>query len=275
MNPIIKIENVSFKYSEEDKTPALDNVSLNIEKGEFVAILGHNGSGKSTLAKLINSLLLPTEGDIIVKDMNTRDDDKLWEIRQTAGMVFQNPDNQLVATIVEEDVAFGPENQGVEPDMIRELVDRSLKAVDMYEYRKRPPHLLSGGQKQRIAIAGVLALNSDCIILDEPTAMLDPSGRSEVMETIKMLNKEEDKTILLITHYMDEAVQADRVVVMDGGKVQLQGTPKEVFKNIDQIKKFGLDVPQVTELAHNLRKEGISLPEDIIMIEELVEELCR
>lgn len=274
MNPIIKIENVSFKYNQEDKL-ALDSVSLDIEKGEFVAILGHNGSGKSTLAKLINSLLLPTEGDITVKDMNTRDDDKLWEIRQTAGMVFQNPDNQLVATIVEEDVAFGPENQGVEPDMIRKLVDDSLKAVDMYEYRKRPPHLLSGGQKQRIAIAGVLALNSDCIILDEPTAMLDPSGRSEVMDTIKMLNKEEEKTILLITHYMDEAVQADRVVVMDGGKVQLQGTPKEVFKNIDQIKEFGLDVPQVTELAHNLRKEGINLPDDIILIEELVEELCR
>lgn len=274
MNPIIKIENVSFKYNQEDKL-ALDSVSLDIEKGEFVAILGHNGSGKSTLAKLINSLLLPTKGDITVKDMNTRDDDKLWEIRQTAGMVFQNPDNQLVATIVEEDVAFGPENQGVEPDMIRKLVDDSLKAVDMYEYRKRPPHLLSGGQKQRIAIAGVLALNSDCIILDEPTAMLDPSGRSEVMDTIKMLNKEEEKTILLITHYMDEAVQADRVVVMDGGKVQLQGTPKEVFKNIDQIKEFGLDVPQVTELAHNLRKEGINLPDDIILIEELVEELCR
>ena len=275
MSPIIKIENVSFKYSQEDKKLALDNVSLDIEKGEFVAILGHNGSGKSTLAKLINSLLVPTEGDIVVKDMNTRDDDCLWEIRQTAGMVFQNPDNQLVATIVEEEVAFGPENQGIEPDMIRELVDNSLKAVDMYEYRKRPPHLLSGGQKQRIAIAGVLALNSDCIILDEPTAMLDPSGRSEVMETIKMLNQEENKTILLITHYMDEAVQADRVVVMDGGKVQLQGSPKEVFKNIDQIKKFGLDVPQVTELAHNLRKEGINLPDDIIMIEELVEELCR
>jgi energy-coupling factor transport system ATP-binding protein len=274
MNPIIKIENVSFKYNQEDKL-ALDSVSLDIEKGEFVAILGHNGSGKSTLAKLINSLLLPTEGDITVKDMNTRDDDKLWEIRQTAGMVFQNPDNQLVATIVEEDVAFGPENQGIEPDMIRKLVDDSLKAVDMYEYRKRPPHLLSGGQKQRIAIAGVLALNSDCIILDEPTAMLDPSGRSEVMDTIKILNKEEEKTILLITHYMDEAVQADRVVVMDGGKVQLQGTPKEVFKNIDQIKEFGLDVPQVTELAHNLRKEGINLPDDIILIEELVEELCR
>jgi energy-coupling factor transport system ATP-binding protein len=275
MDPIIKIENVSFKYSEEDKRLALDNVSLNIENGEFVAILGHNGSGKSTLAKLINSLLLPTEGNITVKDMNTRDDDKLWEIRQTAGMVFQNPDNQLVATIVEEDVAFGPENQGIEPETIRKLVDDSLKAVDMYEYRKRPPHLLSGGQKQRIAIAGVLALNSDCIILDEPTAMLDPSGRSEVMDTIKMLNNEEKKTILLITHYMDEAVQADRVVVMDGGKVQLQGTPKEVFKNIEQIKEFGLDVPQVTELAHNLRNEGINLSDDIILIEELVEELCR
>lgn len=274
MNPIIEIQNVSFKYNLEDNL-ALDDVSLKIYKGEFVAILGHNGSGKSTLAKLINSLLLPTEGNITVKGMNTRDDDKLWEIRQTAGMVFQNPDNQLVATIVEEDVAFGPENQGVEPDLIRKLVDDSLKVVGMYEYRKRPPHLLSGGQKQRIAIAGVLALNSDCIILDEPTAMLDPSGRNEVIDTIKMLNKEEKKTILLITHYMDEAVQADRVVVMDGGKVQLQGTPKEVFKNIEQIKKFGLDVPQVTELAHNLSKEGINLPDDIILIEELVEELCR
>src|SRR5665648_503512 len=198
MNPIIQINNVSFKYNKEENL-ALDGVSLNIMAGEFVAILGHNGSGKSTLAKLINSLLLPTEGYILVNGMNTKDDDMLWEIRQTAGMVFQNPDNQLVATIVEEDVAFGPENQGVESSEIRRRVDEALKTVDMYEYRRRPPHLLSGGQKQRIAIAGVLALNSECIILDEPTAMLDPSGRKEVMETIKKLNKNENKTILLLS----------------------------------------------------------------------------
>lgn len=274
MNPIIQIDKVSFKYNQEENL-ALNDVSLNIMSGEFVAILGHNGSGKSTLAKLINSLLLPTEGQILVKNMNTRDDDKLWEIRQTAGMVFQNPDNQLVATIVEEDVAFGPENQGVESLEIRRRVDDALKTVDMYEYRKRPPHLLSGGQKQRIAIAGVLALNSECIILDEPTAMLDPSGRKEVIETIKKLNKNENKTIILITHYMDEAVQADRVVVMDNGKIQLQGTPKEVFRNIDKIKEFGLDVPQVTEIAHNLKNAGIDISNDIISIEELVRELCQ
>jgi energy-coupling factor transport system ATP-binding protein len=274
MEPIISIKNVSFKYS-EDELLALDNVSLDISKGEFVAILGHNGSGKSTLAKLINSLLLPSSGEITVKGMNTKDDDKLWEIRQSAGMVFQNPDNQLVATIVEEDVAFGPENQGVDPLEIRKRVDESLKAVDMYEFRRRPPHLLSGGQKQRIAIAGVLALNSECIILDEPTAMLDPSGRKEVMQTIKRLNKEENKTILLITHFMDEAVEADRVIVIDGGKIQLKGTPKEVFLNVGRLKNFGLDVPQVTELSQILINNGIELPNDIITIEELVEKLCQ
>ncbi|MBN2287529.1 MAG: energy-coupling factor transporter ATPase [Tissierellales bacterium] len=274
MNPIISIKNVSFKYS-KDEMLALDNISLDISQGEFVAILGHNGSGKSTMAKLINSLLLPTEGTILVKDMNTRDDNRLWEIRQTAGMVFQNPDNQLVATIVEEDVAFGPENQGVEPLEIRKRVDDALKAVDMYDFRKRPPHLLSGGQKQRIAIAGVLALNSECIILDEPTAMLDPSGRKEVMQTIKRLNQEEKKTILLITHFMDEAVEADRVIIMDEGKIQLQGKPKEVFSNVERIKKFGLDIPQVTELSHILIENGINLPNDIITIEELVERLCQ
>jgi energy-coupling factor transport system ATP-binding protein len=271
---IIKIENVKFKYSKEDTDYAVDGCSLNIKKGEFTAIIGHNGSGKSTLAKLINSILLPTEGKIYVKGMDTADDSKLWDIRQAAGMVFQNPDNQLVATIVEEDIAFGPENQGVESSEIRRRVDDALNAVGMYEYRKRPPHLLSGGQKQRIAIAGVLALNSDCIILDEPTAMLDPSGRKEVMDTLKKLDAQ-GKTILLITHYMDEAVLADRVVIMDKGNIKLDGTPKDVFKNIEAIKKFGLDVPQVTELAQELAKEGLNIPPDIINVKDLVDLLCQ
>lgn len=271
---IIKIENVKFKYDKENSAFAVDGVNLNIRQGEFTAIIGHNGSGKSTLAKLINSILLPTEGKIYVKGMDTADDSKLWDIRQAAGMVFQNPDNQLVATIVEEDIAFGPENQGVEPSEIRKRVDEALNAVGMYEFRKRPPHMLSGGQKQRIAIAGILALNSDCIILDEPTAMLDPSGRKEVMETLRKL-KEKGKTILLITHYMDEAVQADRVVIMDKGNIKLDGTPKEVFRNIDEIKKFGLDVPQVTELAQELSKEGLDIPLDIIDVKELVDLLCQ
>ncbi len=271
---IIEMANVKYKYDKEDSTYAVNGVNLNIRKGEFTAIIGHNGSGKSTLAKLINSILLPTEGKIYVKGMDTADDSKLWDIRQAAGMVFQNPDNQLVATIVEEDIAFGPENQGVEPSEIRRRVDDALNAVGMYEYRKRPPHMLSGGQKQRIAIAGILALNSDCIILDEPTAMLDPSGRKEVMYTLKKLN-ENGKTILLITHYMDEAVQADRVVIMDKGSIKLDGTPKEVFRNIAEIKKFGLDVPQVTELAQELSEEGLNIPPDIIEVKELVDLLCQ
>jgi energy-coupling factor transport system ATP-binding protein len=270
---IIKIDKVKYKY-EKTTDYAVNGVSLNIKEGEFTAIIGRNGSGKSTLAKLINSILLPTEGKIYVKGMDTSDDTKLWDIRQTAGMVFQNPDNQLVATIVEEDIAFGPENLGVEPEEIRRRVDEALNTVGMYEFRKRPPHLLSGGQKQRIAIAGVLALNSECIILDEPTAMLDPSGRKEVMETLKKLNAE-GKTILLITHFMDEAVQADRVIVMDKGYIKLDGTPKEVFRNIDEIKKYGLDVPQVTELTQELIKEGLDLPPDIIEVKELVDLLCR
>ncbi|MBP7222275.1 MAG: energy-coupling factor transporter ATPase [Sedimentibacter sp.] len=270
---IIKIDNVKFKY-EKNSDYAVNGVSLSIKKGEFTAIIGRNGSGKSTLAKLINSILVPRSGRITVKGMDTSDDSKLWDIRQTAGMVFQNPDNQLVATIVEEDIAFGPENLGVAPEEIRRRVDDALNTVGMYEYRKRPPHLLSGGQKQRIAIAGILALNSDCIILDEPTAMLDPSGRREVLETLKKLNAQ-GKTILLITHYMDEAVQADRVIVMDNGNIKLDGTPKEVFRNIDEIKKYGLDVPQVTELAQELIKEGLKLPPDIIDVKELVDLLCQ
>jgi energy-coupling factor transport system ATP-binding protein len=270
---IIKIDNVKYKY-EKNFDYAVNGISLNIKNGEFTAIIGHNGSGKSTLAKLINSILLPTGGRIFVKGMDTSDDSKLWEIRQTAGMVFQNPDNQLVATIVEEDIAFGPENLGIAPEEIRRRVDYALNTVGMYEYRKRPPHLLSGGQKQRIAIAGILALNSDCIILDEPTAMLDPSGRREVLETLKKLNAE-GKTILLITHYMDEAVQADRVIIMDKGYIKLDGTPKEVFRNIGEIKKYGLDVPQVTELTQELIKEGLNLPPDIIDVKELVDILCQ
>ncbi|MGO1369106.1 MAG: energy-coupling factor transporter ATPase [Senegalia sp. (in: firmicutes)] len=273
MNDImIKAENLTYEYkSSEDKTNmALDNVNLEIKKGEFVVILGHNGSGKSTLAKHINALLLPTKGNLYVKGMDTLDEDELWNIRSTAGMVFQNPDNQLVATIVEEDVAFGPENQGVEPSEIRKRVDRVLEIVEMTKYKEHAPHLLSGGQKQRIAIAGVLAMNPECIILDEPTAMLDPSGRIEVMETIKRLNKNEGKTIVHITHYMDEAVDADRILVMEEGKIVLEGTPKQVFSQVEKMKQYGLDIPQVTELSYKLKNKGINIPIDILTVEEMV-----
>lgn len=269
---MIKIDKVTYEYPSEEVESflAVDNVSLTVKKGEFLVILGHNGSGKSTLAKLINSLLLPTSGNVTVNDMNTRDEAKIWDIRQTAGMVFQNPDNQLVATIVEEDVAFGPENQGVEPAEIVKRVEDSLNIVDMLAYRFHAPHLLSGGQKQRIAIAGVLAMKPECIILDEPTAMLDPVGRAEVMSTIKTLNKKEQKTIVHITHYMDEAVDADRIIVMEKGRIVLEGRPREVFSQVEKIKKLGLDVPQVTELTYKLRGEGVDLPPDILTIEELV-----
>lgn len=269
---MIKIDNVTLEYTtnEDNEFAALKNVSLEIKKGEFVVVLGHNGSGKSTLAKLMNALLLPTKGKVYVNGMDTTDIDKVWDIRQTSGMVFQNPDNQLVATIVEEDVAFGPENQGIEPSEIRRRVDEALEIVEMSSYKKHAPHLLSGGQKQRIAIAGILAMNPDCIVLDEPTAMLDPSGRKEVMRTIEKLNKEQKKTIVHITHYMDEAVGADRIIVMEEGQVVLEGTPKEVFSRVEEIKSLGLDVPQVTELVHELIKEGIDLPKDILTVEELV-----
>ena len=276
MENIISVKDMSFEYvTVESKFKAIDNLSLDVKKGEFVAIIGHNGSGKSTLSKNLNAILLPSEGDIYIDGMNTKDEDKLWDIRQTAGMVFQNPDNQIVATIVEEDVAFGPENLGVEPKLIRERVEESLKSVGIYDLRGRQPHLLSGGQKQRVAIAGIIAMRPKCIIFDEATAMLDPSGRKEVMNVIKKLNKEENITTLHITHYMEEAVQADRVVVVDKGKKLLEGTPKEVFKNVDLLKKIGLDVPCMTELAGLLKEEGLDLDDDILTVDEMVDKLCQ
>lgn len=275
---MVVADNITFKYEgDEEKAEkiALNSVSMNIKKGEFLVVLGHNGSGKSTIAKHMNALLLPTDGKMFVDGMDTVEESLLWEIRSRAGMVFQNPDNQLVATIVEEDVAFGPENLGVEPQEIRKRVDDCLKKVGMYEYRKHAPHLLSGGQKQRIAIAGILAMMPKCIIFDEPTAMLDPSGRKEVLDTIKDVNKNLGITIVLITHYMDEAAMADRVIVMDKGEVKLEGTPREVFSNVEQIKSIGLDVPQVTELAYELGKEGINISTNILNIDEMVNELCQ
>jgi energy-coupling factor transport system ATP-binding protein len=277
MEDIIRIENLVFKYKmdegQEEET-AVDNVSLTIKRGSFTAIIGRNGSGKSTLAKNINALLLPSGGAVYVNGYNTTDESKLWEIRQTAGMVFQNPDNQLVSSIVEDDVAFGPENLGVEPGEIRKRVDESLYAVNMYEERKKAPHLLSGGQKQRIAIAGVVAMRPECIIFDEPTAMLDPHGRQEVMEIIEKLNRE-GITILLITHFMDEAARADRVIIMDRGKVMIDGTPAQVFSRQDEVRAMNMDVPFVVELAGRLRKQGIPVPEMIINDEEMVDFLCQ
>jgi len=274
---ILRARDVSFAYpQEEDDAPlVLDGVNIKIKKGEFVAILGHNGSGKSTIAKHFNAILLPTSGDVYVYGMNTKQEENLLKIRQTAGMVFQNPDNQIVATIVEEDVAFAPENLGVEPSEIRKRVDEALKAVNMYDYRDRAPHQLSGGQKQRVAIAGIIAMRPDCIIMDEPTAMLDPHGRRSVLRTIRTLNKEQGITVVLITHYMDEAAQADRIIVMDNGKILLDGKPKEVFSHVELLKEVGLDVPQTTELIYELRKCGYSLPEDCLTEEECVEAVCR
>ena len=277
MANMITTENVRFEYGTNSGSAklALDDININIAKGEFVAILGHNGSGKSTLAKHFNALLLPGAGTVYVKEMNTKDEKLLWDIRQTAGMVFQNPDNQIVATIVEEDVAFGPENLGIPPLEIRRRVDDSIKTVDMTEYAKHSPHLLSGGQKQRVAIAGIIAMKPECIILDEPTALLDPVGRKEVLNTIIKLNKEEGITIILITHYMDEAIQADRIYVMKNGKIIMEGKPKDVFKEVETVKAAGLDVPQVTELSHRLNREGLQLSPDILTVEEMVVELCR
>ncbi|WP_053955673.1 energy-coupling factor transporter ATPase [Inediibacterium massiliense] len=277
MKNIIEIKDLIYEYrkDEHEKVQALKGVTLNVEPGEFLVVIGHNGSGKSTMAKHINALLLPSGGKVCVKGLDTLDESKLWNIRQSAGMVFQNPDNQIVATVVEEDVAFGLENLGIPPSEIRDRVDRALKAVGMYGFRKKGPHLLSGGQKQRVAIAGVIAMKPECIILDEPTAMLDPSGRKEVMDTIHRLNKEEGITIVHITHYMDEAVCADRVIVMEDGNMVLEGSPKKVFSQVNTLKQLGLDVPQVTELAYQLKKEGISIPTDILTIDEMVEYLCQ
>lgn len=275
---MLECKNVTYKYeNNEDKTSnlALDDININVPKGEFLVILGRNGSGKSTFAKHINALMTPTTGNVIVDGLDTLDDNNVWAIRNKAGMVFQNPDNQLVATIVEEDVAFGPENLGVEPREIRKRVDDSLKEVDMYDYRKHAPHLLSGGQKQRVAIAGTLAMKPECIIFDESTAMLDPLGRSEVINTIENLNSNSNMTIILITHYMEEAIGADRIIVMDNGKVINQGSPREVFKEVEIMKQIGLDVPQMAELAYELRKSGIDMKSDILTIDEMVNELCR
>ncbi len=275
---MIFCKDLFFKYMNyEDKTEkiAIDNVSMDVKEGEFLVILGRNGSGKSTIAKHMNALILPSGGKVFVDNLDTSNNSNLWNIRSKAGMVFQNPDNQLVATVVEEDVAFGPENLGVEPLEIRKRVDESLKSVGMYEYRKYAPHLLSGGQKQRIAIAGILAMMPKCIILDEPTAMLDPIGRKEVISTIKSINKNNKITIVLITHYMDEAAQADRIIVMDNGKKTMEGTPREIFSQVEKMKKIGLDVPQVTELAYELNKEGVNISTDILNIDEMVSELCQ
>lgn len=275
---MIKSEDLVFKYvnaEEQTEKVAINHVSMEVKKGEFLVILGHNGSGKSTMAKHMNALLLPSGGKMYVDGLDTSDIENLWEVRRRAGMVFQNPDNQLVATIVEEDVAFGPENLGIDPKEIRERVDDSLKAVGMYEYRKHAPHLLSGGQKQRIAIAGILAMRPKCIVLDEPTAMLDPSGRNEVMKTIKEVNKKFGITIILITHYMDEAAQADRIIVMDKGEKVMEGVPREIFSQVEKIKSIGLDVPQVTELAYELQKEGVYISTEILNIDEMVNALCQ
>lgn len=277
MDNIIELKKVVFDYTDENDLPVsvLDEISLSIERGSFTAVLGHNGSGKSTMAKLLNGLNKPSSGTVTVNGMDTADEKHEFEVRKTVGLVFQNPDNQIVASIVEEDVAFGPENLGVEPKEIRNRVDEALKSVGMYEYRTHAPFKLSGGQKQRIAIAGILAMQPECIVLDEPTAMLDPRGRSEVIETIQRLNREKGMTIVLITHYMDEAAIADRVVVMDGGKVILDGTPMEVFGHVTELKSVGLDVPQPTELVTLLKADGVDIDTDVLDVDQCVEALVK
>ena len=277
-NDIIRIENISYKYRSSsgviDKS-AIDCIDLNIKEGEFVAILGRNGSGKSTIAKHINALILPDSGKVYVDNIDTSLPGSVYDVRSKAGMVFQNPDNQIVATIVEEEVAFGPENLGILPSEIKKRVAESLKIVDMSDYIKSSTSALSGGQKQRVAIAGVLAMHPKCIVFDEPTAMLDPSGRKEVMENIKKINKEDGITIILITHYMEEATEADTVVVVDNGKIVLQGTPREVFSNVEKVKSFGLDVPQVTELSYELKNSGFDIDTNILDVDEMVNAICQ
>lgn len=279
---IVQAKDLTFEYIRRDEdnnisgiTTAIDHANLDVNPGQFIAILGHNGSGKSTFAKHINALLTPTEGTLTVDGMDTRDEDKILAIRQMAGMVFQNPDNQIIGTVVDEEVAFGPENIGVPEEELIRRVDESLKTVNMTKYKSVSPNNLSGGQKQRVAIAGVLAMKPKCIILDEPTAMLDPLGRQEVIETLHKLNKEEHVTIILITHYMKEVIDADKIFVMDKGKIVMEGTPREVFSHVEELKELRLDVPQVTELAHELKKSGLPLPDCILTIDELVNALCR
>ena len=277
---IIEAKDVTFEYIRRDEegnvegiTTAVHKVNLDIKQGDFIAILGHNGSGKSTLAKHMNAILYPTEGTLWVDGKDTKDEKELWNIRQSAGMVFQNPDNQIIGQVVEEDVGFGPENMGIPTKEIWERVTESLKAVDMYEYRKHSPNKLSGGQKQRVSIAGVLAMHPKCIILDEPTAMLDPDGRKDVIRAARALNDVEKVTIILITHYMEETIYADRIFVMEEGSVVMEGTPKEIFSQVEELKKRRLDVPQVTLLAHELKKRGMDLPDGILTKEELIEAL--
>lgn len=279
---IVKTKDLTFEYIRRDEdgnvegiTTAIDKVNLQINQGDFVAVLGHNGSGKSTFAKHINALLLPTEGTIWVDGIDTKDEDKILDIRQNAGMVFQNPDNQMVCTVVEEEVGFGPENIGIPTEEIWERVEKSLKAVGMYEFRKASPNKLSGGQKQRVAIAGIVAMKPKCIILDEPTAMLDPSGRQEVLKVLHELNEKENVTVILITHYMEEVIDAGRVFVMDNGKIVMEGNPRQIFSQVDKLKEYHLDVPQVTELAYELKKEGIPLKDGILTNSEFVDELKR
>ena len=277
---IIKTKDLTFEYIRRDEegnvegiTTAVDNINLDIKAGEFIAILGHNGSGKSTLAKHMNAIFSPTEGTVWVDGMDTADEEKIWEIRQTAGMVFQNPDNQIIGQVVEEDVGFGPENIGMPTKEIRERVEESLKAVGMYEFRKYSPNKLSGGQKQRVSIAGVLAMHPKCIVLDEPTAMLDPNGRKEVIRAVRALNEVDAVTVILITHYMEEIIHADRVFVMDQGKIAMQGTPREIFSQVEKLKDLRLDVPQVTLVSYELQKRGLPLPDGILTCEELADAL--
>ncbi len=272
---VIEIKNLEFSYEEDENSPAavLRSINLCVKKGEFLAVLGHNGSGKSTLAKHLNAILVPQKGSVTVNGIDTADEEALYEIRQHVGMVFQNPDNQLVATIVEEDVAFAPENLGVPTDEIRQRVEYALEAVNMKEFALRAPHMLSGGQKQRVAIAGVLAMMPDVLVMDEPTAMLDPVGRKEIMETVKKLNHEQNMTVVMITHFMEEAAQADRVVVMNHGEIVMEGTPRDVFSHVEEIKKIGLDVPQTTELLYLLSKAGYDVKTDVLSVDDCVSEV--